>query len=111
MLHNDDNVVCRIALPLTDAEETVKLESVKGGNNLPFAVRIVLDAHDGSLDILNLHENVTFLIQHLQCFLEAIVNPPHRLVIRHLTSSHSLFDLDAVQAFTNNAYPKPGAVR
>ena len=111
MLHNDDNVVCRIAQPLTDSEDTVKLESIKGGNNLPFALRIVLDAHDGSLDILNLQESVTFLRPRLQCFPEVIVNPPDRLVVRHPTSYHSLFDLDAVQAFTNNSYPEPWAVR
>ena len=111
MLHNDDNVVCRISLPLTDAAETVKLESIKGGNNLPFALRLVLDARDGSLDILNLHESVTFLRRRLQCFPEAIVDPPYQLVIRHLTSPHSLFDLDAIQAFTNNTYPKPRPVR
>ena len=110
MLHNDD-VVCRIALPLIDAADTVKLESIKGGNNPPFALRFVLDARDGSLDILNLHESVTFLRQRLQCFPESIVNPPDRLVVRHLTSSYSLFDLDAVQAFTNNAYPEPRPVR
>ena len=111
MLHNDDNVVCRIALPLTDAADTVKLESIKGGNNPPFALRFVLDTRDGSLDILNLHNGVTLLRQWLQCFPEAIVNPPDRLVIRRLTSSHNLFDLDAVQAFPNNAYTEPRPVR
>ena len=111
MLHNEDNVVCRIALPLTDLQNTVNLAPIEGGNDLPFALRFVLDACDGSLDILNLHLGVTFLIQHLQCFPEAIVNPPHRLVIRHLTSSHNLFDLDAVQAFPNNAYTEPRPVR
>ena len=111
MLPNDDNVVCRIALPLTDLQNTVNLAPIEGANDLPFALRFVLDARDGSLDILNLHESVTFLRQRLQCFPEAIVNPPDRLVIRHLTSSHSLFDLDAVQAFTNRAYPEPRPVR
>ena len=111
MLLNDDNVVCRIALPLTDLQNTVNPAPIKGGNDLPFALRFVLDARDGSLDILNLHDGVAILGHDLQCFPEAIVNPPDRLVIRHLTSSHSLFDLDAVQAFTNRAYPEPRPVR
>ena len=111
MLHNDDNVAFRIALPLTDPGDAVGLKSIKRHNNLAFALRIVLDAQDGSLDILNLHHGVAILGHDLQCFPEAIVSPPDRMVVRHLTSSHSLFDLDAVQAFTNSAYPEPRPVR
>jgi hypothetical protein len=86
-------------LPLTDLQNTVNLAPIEGGNDLPFALRFVLDAHDGSLDILNLHNDVIVLGHDLQCFPGIVTNPPDRLVIRHLTSSHSLFDLDAVQAF------------
>ena len=110
-LINDDNSVPLVTLPLTDAQDAINLTPIEGGNNRPFALRFVLDAHDGSLDILNLHDDVTLLGHSFQCFPEAIANPPDRLVIRHLTSSHSLFDLDAVQAFTNSAYQEPRAVR
>ena len=101
----------RVTLPLTVAQETVNLKPIEGGNNLSFALRFVLDAHDGSLDILNLHDGVTVLGHDLQCFPGIVTEPPDRLVIRHPTSSHSLFDLDAVQVFTNSAYPKPRPVR
>ena len=40
-----------------------------------------------------------------------IIDIAGRLAIRYLTSSHSLFDLDAVQAFTNNCNSGPQAVR
>ena len=110
-LDNDIDSVPQVTLPLIDAQDAVSLKPIEGGNNRPFALRFVLNARDGSLDILNLHDGVTLLGHSLQCFPEAIANPPDRLVIRHLTSSHSLFDLDAVQAFANNAYPEPRAVR
>ena len=110
-LDNDDDSVPRVSLPLTGAQDGINLEPIKRGNNLPFALRFVLDARDGSLDILNLYNGVTLLGHSLQCFPGAIVNSPDRLVIRHLTSSHSLFDLDAVQAFTYNCNPVPQAVR
>ena len=109
ILHDDS--VPRVTLPLTDLQNTVNLAPIEGGNDLPFALRFVLDARDGSLDILNLHHGVAILGHDLQCFPEAIVNPPDRLAVRHLTSSHSLLDLDGVQAFTNNAYPEPRPVR
>ena len=110
-LRNGDEAVHEVVLPLTNSQDAVNLESIKGGNNLPFALRFVLDAQNGSLDILNLYNGVNFLGHDLQCFPEAIVNPPDRLVVRHLTSSHSLLDLDSVQAFTNDAYPEPRPVR
>ena len=110
-LDNDDDSVPRVSLPLTGAQDGINLEPIKRGNNLPFALRFVLDARDGSLDILNLHNDVIVLGHDLQCFPGIVTKPPDRLVIRHLTSSHSLFDLDAVQAFTNSAYPKPRPVR
>ena len=96
---SNDGSAPRITLPVANAQEAVNLKPIQRGNNLPFALRFVLDAHDGSLDILNLYNGVTLLGHSLQCFPGAIVNSPDRLVIRHLTSSHSLFDLDAVQAF------------
>ena len=108
---SNDGSLPRVTLPLTVAQETVNLKPIKGGNNFSFALRFVLDTHDGSLDILNLHNGVTVLGHNLQCFPGIVTEPPDRLVIRHLTSSHSLFDLDAVQAFTNNCNPEPGAVR
>jgi hypothetical protein len=96
---SNDGSAPRITLPVANAQEAVNLKPIQRGNNLPFALRFVLDARDGSLDILNLYNGVTLLGHSLQCFPGAIVNSPDRLVIRHLTSSHSLFDLDAVQAF------------
>lgn len=110
-LHNGDDSVPKLALPLTHSQDSVNLESIKGGNNLSFALRFVLDARDGSLDILNLYNGATVLGHNLQCFPGIVPEPPDRLVIRHPTSSYSLFDLDAVQAFTNSAYPKPRPVR
>lgn len=108
---SNDGSLPRVTLPLTVAQETVNLNSIEGGNNLPFALRFVLDTHDGSLDILNLHNGVTVLGHNLQCFPGIVTEPPDRLVIWHPTSAHSLFDLDAVQAFTNNCNPEPGAMR
>ena len=110
-LDNDIDSVPQVTLPLIEPQDSINLNPIEGGSNRPFALRFVLDARDGSLDILNLHDGVTLLGHSLQCFPGAIVNSPGRLVIRHLTSSHSLFDLDAVQAFTNNAYPEPRALR
>ena len=98
-LDNDVDSVPRVSLPLTGAQAAINLEPIEGGNNRPFALRFVLDALDGSLDILNLHDGVALLGYYLQCFPGAIANPPDRLVIRLPISPHSLFDLDAVQAF------------
>ena len=96
---SNDGSLPQVTLPLNDAQETVNLNSIEGGNNQLFALRFALDAPDGSLDLLNLHNGVTVLGHDLQCFPGIITKPPDRLVIRHPTSAHSLFDLDAVQAF------------
>ena len=73
---SNDGSAPRITLPVANAQEAVNLKPIQRGNNLPFALRFVLDAHDGSLDILNLYNGVTLLGHSLQCFPGAIVNSP-----------------------------------
>ena len=98
-----------VLLPLIDDVNSIALPSIGAGNNRPFAVRLVFDANDGSLDILDLYNGVIVLAGDLQCYPGAITSRPDHLVLYHYTSDRSIFDIDAIQAFTNSSYPQPVA--
>ncbi len=99
----------KLVLPVVKSNRSMVLNKLPGKSDFPFALRFVFDTKQGRLDILDMSHGVVLIAKELRCHRGPITQRPNRLVVDYHTAPHSIFDLDAVQAFSSSAYPEPDA--